>query len=209
MRTYPLSRGFSLIELIVVIGILSVVLSLGSTMFFDITNAGNHSARVLRVEEIANQAFSTLRRDFTQMLSSESAGSTISGEDRETQDDQLAWGMSLANDRVTLPVSTKNPRTNLVEEHSVLYRIGRDGSGSSRLERLQTPLNEMNPDGPVQVVAGGVTAMDLEYHDGVSWRPSWDKRQAPEAVRISLTLMSENYPMEQISRKAAFTLHVD
>ena len=211
LHTHPTNaptKGFSLIELITVVAVLSVVMSLGTTMFFKIMDLGNNSARALRMEEKANNAFATMRRDFTQMLSTDQAGTTIVGEHRKIQDNIFAWGIELEDDRVTLPVSTKNPGTDLVEQWSVLYRIGRDEQGPPRLERLHVPLGQDHNDGAVQVVAEWVTSMNIEYHDGVSWRPSWSQKQAPESVRISLTLMSPNRSNEQIARKTAFTLHV-
>ena len=213
MRLHPTptsarSKGFSLIELLTVIAVLSVVMSLGTSMFFKIMDVGNYSARALRMEEKANNAFATMRRDFTQMLSTAQAGTTISGEHRELQDDVLAWGMKLEDDRVTLPVSTKNPGTDLVEQWSVVYKMGHGEQGTPRLERSQMPLGQGDTDGPIQVVAEWVTALNIEYHDGVSWRPSWNQSQAPQSVRVSLVLMSPNRRTEQIARKSTFTLHV-
>lgn len=202
------TKGFSLIELIVVIAILSVVLSIGTSMFFKIMDVGNYSARALRMEEKVNTVFAKMREDFSWMLSTEQGGMTLSGEHGEVQDDALAWGMKLENDRVTLAVAATDPSADVLEKWSVLYQIGRDEQGQRRLERWQAPLGYDATDGGVEVVAEWVTAMGIEYHDGISWRPSWNKNQAPRAVRISLTLMSPNRPSEQIARKAAFTLHV-
>lgn len=204
--------GFSLIELIVVLALLSVVSTLGLVAFFRVDARWRTDQVRGRLYASADAIFAEMREDFGRVLSSRLSGVPVRGVSNtyvDAREGSRFWHMGFEDDQFILPVESWNPVTGLIERHNVMYQIARD-TGGCRLVRRYGALEEPVPAGAsadLHSAAAEVLALCAEYSDGTSWQRGWNRPDAPRAVRVSLTLMDKNRYYEQISQKAVFTIN--
>ena len=138
-------RGFTLLELLVVMTVLSVVTTIGVTAFIRVTGYWNGASSLARLETGAAAAFESMGDDFAAVLSSRTAPGAFTGVRGGVNGGGAA---ELADDRVTLPVEQVNAATGGRERVLVTYVIDREGAGAARLLRRSVPSTG---------VAGGTT----------------------------------------------------
>jgi len=210
-------HGFSLIELLVVLAVLSVVTTVGTTMFFKINDLWRATSVRGQLEDRVGNTDDQLSRDFGMVLSSTLSGVGLQGIRRVTtipQGDKLS--LSIEDDWFAIPVEEVNLLTGKPERHNAIYRVHRsdenEKSIAGTLGRAVLGLGEPIPDTPENIeameVAAGVLEMRGEYFDGENWRETWSGNGMPEAVRVSLTLVDEARPWEQVSRVLTYPIHV-
>lgn len=199
--------GFSLIEMLVVLAVLSVVTTLGVSAFASITGSYRATQRVFNLEHVAQQVFESVERDCAAVTSAELCGVAVRGERK--MEEQVRYGrVPLENDRLILPISYYNPVQGGVERMMAMYQIER-GAGPARLVRtVQGGYSAEPPGGASTVVAEGVLSIRFEFFDGKTWQQGWDATAHPSAVRCSVTVFDLDRPGEQISRSAAFPIRV-
>lgn len=202
--------GFSLIELITVLALLSVVSTLGLVAFFRVD--ARWRTEQVRLYAAADAIFTEMREDFGSVLSTRLSGVPVHGVTNtyiNAFEGTRFWHLGFEDDQMIFPVESENPATGLPERHNVMYQIVREEDGS-RLVRRYGALNEPVPAGAVADLhnaAVEVLAMCIEFSDGAAWQRGWSSAEAPQAVRVSLTLMDKNRYYEQISQKAVFTIN--
>lgn len=199
-------NGFTLLELLTVIAVLAVVTTIGMRALFRISDLWRLSEIRMNLNARANQTFELMRHDFDQVLSAKLSGVPLRGA-QHLEEKKRFGRVRLENDLIILPVEYVNPLTHSVERQSVMYHINREAATPSLIRTLGA-LDALPPMGARQLVAEGVIAMRLEYHDGAEWMPEWNRAGLPEAVRVNLVLADANRPYEQIARKAVFAIHV-
>ncbi|MBI1319119.1 MAG: prepilin-type N-terminal cleavage/methylation domain-containing protein [Candidatus Hydrogenedens sp.] len=202
------ARGFTLLELIVVLAVLSVVSTLGISAFVSVTSYYNTTARRMALDERARQVFESIQEDCAMMVPSGFAGCSVFSK-RQMEETKRYGRVPLENDQMVLPIAFYNPVTEATNRASVLYAIDRSEAQPRLIRRLEGGFGNPAPQGAEEIVAEGVLAMRIDYFDGKRWLPEWTAAQHPDAIRVSLVLQDLDRPYEQVARKCAFPIQVN
>lgn len=204
MRRVWRSGGFTLIELIVVIGVLAVPATIGTIMLSRITDAWRTESARSDLSARAEYVFSQMRQDVSSAVSAGVSGSAIKGM-VQTAEDERYHRVPLEDDRffipAMLPAADGTP-----QRADVGYYVDRE-DGECRL--MRTVRVSGATDSVPQPVAAGVLAMRVEYAGGQGWQEGWSSGINPDAVRVSLVLLSADRPWEQVVRSSVFPVHVN
>ncbi len=206
-RSYFNPQGFTLLELMVVLTVMSVVSTIGVTGFFKMTDYWNEVMLTTHLNKALTHAFASIATDFDSVLSARVMGSGLRGQQADTEDNVRFWRLSFEDDRITLPVEQYNPIDDARERLVVQYVIERTGEGA-RLTRNVVDAGSATHNGIKTNIASGITGMRVQYFDGRDWRNQWDAVTMPELVRISLSAMDGVRPDRHISRMAVFRIQV-
>lgn len=202
-------RGFTLLELILVVALLSVVTSLGVSIFVKVSDAWDVTHARTEMDARAGYIFSQMGQDFGQMVSHKLAGANIVSESQTAQDKRF-FRIPLRDDRVTIPVQLASQPGQPPQRAEVTYSIDRKDE-TCTLMRSTRVVGAKGP-GTSVAVAEGVLAMGIEYAGktpGSAWQAPWTQAGIPGAVRVNVTLMDPDRIGQQISRKAVFPILVD
>ncbi len=210
--------GFSLVELLVVMAILSVVTALGTRAFFGVTDAWSKTKILKDLDSAADQAFEMMAQDFADTLSSDLSGIPMIGVrgDSESREHRY-FDRMFADDSVILPIQSTGIGEGNLNGGRLMYRVRRE-RGGERLEhtlvRTVGPLTTGSPPvgGLLPVISpdrADVLRLRIEYADAEGqWQPSWRHPELPRAVRVSMTLAHPDQYDRQVARKAVFPIHV-
>lgn len=203
--------GFTLIEILVAITIMSVVTTIGLRMFVLITGQWREQRSMTYLNTQANNAFREIERDLTDALSAEISGVAIRGYD-ETKSGQGFNAAPDQSDRIVIPVQGAAKQSSLANAWSVQYRLAEDSEGKNVLYRSVGKLGTENPSNGRQTYMpdANVVRFDITYATGGDenpWVSSWNSDMNPKAVRVSMTISDPEYPFRQISRKEVYTVH--
>jgi len=209
--------GFTLIELLTVMALLSVVTSIGVTMFFRISDLWRETALRTDLGQNAQSALEIIRNDFGQTLSPERADADFAATDESyafTSPDSPYWRQHIENDSLVFPVAIPNYVLKQRELRRIRYAVDRSGI-THRLMRQVLPLHgDTEPENFSAVaVADGVIGFNVECQIDGAWVNALplngDAPMPPSQIRISLSLQDPDHPTEQVSRMAVFPLHVE
>jgi prepilin-type N-terminal cleavage/methylation domain-containing protein len=216
MNTHPMkndvSRGFSLIEVLVAIALLSVVTTIGVRTFSLLTTTWKETQALAGLEDSAGIAFREIRKDLSDTLSAELSGVSIIGIDQFVNPKQGHNQAADEDDRLIIPVQGTKVEEMLERTRSIQYRVEREG-GRASLVRTRGALGDKNPSlGKFDFIPlVDVVRFDVTYATGKSespWVAEWSSNELPRAVRVSMTLADPNNKFRQISRKQIFAIHV-
>lgn len=206
MKRNPNSSGFTLFELLVVLAVMSVVSTIGVTVYARITDVWRVSAMRMELGATAEDIFRSIRLDMNNVVSSQRTGQAIRGVDVLSEKD-VYRRVPLDNDYVVLPI-LQTGTNGATERLAIKYHINREG-GADALTRTLGPMDGSAPGGASQVIAANVLALDVEYLSDGTWQTAWSGTQQPEAVRVNITLTGSNqWRSEQITRSAVFPVYV-
>lgn len=197
------THGFTLLELLTVLGVLSVVTAIGIRAFFAVSDGWKTISIRSALDVRAITIMESLRHDFDQVLSPFRSGVSLKGFEGTTQSSTGNFD----SDGVAFPIEYVNPLTGQVERAMVAFELSRQGSPV--LERVVHALDAPPTTGNRAIVGEGAMAMRIEFNDGMTWVRGWDDVRLPKAVRVSLVLQDADRPWEQISRTAVFTIFVE
>jgi type II secretion system protein J len=206
VKTTRSRGGFTLLELLVVIGLMGVVSTLGTTFFFSMTDAWNATRQRTDLDAQADNAFDAMRKDFQQIVSPRLAGVPLSAVDRLNQNEKRFWNQALGDDEMSFPVLAPVGDGDAVRCARVRYYVDR-GAEQSALVREVNDFGQPDEKAIRVAAAPNVVWMDLEFLSGGQWAASWDKPGLPDAVRVNLTLLNPD-SLEQVTRKAVFPVRV-
>jgi prepilin-type N-terminal cleavage/methylation domain-containing protein len=205
------SAGFSLFEIIVAMGILSVVTTIGATAFIGMTGAWRDTRTLAEMDAAANTAFESIERDVLALLPPALSNTPLRGLESTAEDNRFLQ-ITLADDQLVLPVLMEDTN-GLGEPRSVMYRVlrGSDTDGN-RLLRVVGPLGDEYPQSVSSDIISRfeVIALRFEFsdHGAGGWATGWAGDTLPRAIRVSMTLKSRSQHHLQLSRKAVFTVPV-
>ncbi len=212
MKRPQQNRGFSLMELILSIGILGVVSTLGISILTQVYSLWGETSVQARLNENAEQAFNTLRTDLAEVLPSYLATRPLRGVSTLLHDDdERYWGITFHDDRVIFPafVPQSNAEGTSPTPALVMYHVDRM---SGALVRTTGNLDAEFPEGARSAEAEGVLHFLIEYMDAEEgrgiWETSWTDEKHPAALRVTLVLQDPDRPLEQVARKAVIPVHV-
>ena len=228
-------RGFTLLELLVVLSILGVVSTIGVTMLFRIMDHWDRTTRTMALELLAGDALNAIREDCARTLSSKSSGGEFKYSRGQAEYEYPFGTVRCDNDQMALPVTERNLRSREWIRDGITYSVDWNGGKMPRLRRTRTEGNSSWH----QTVAEGVIGMRIERYDGTEWvtgsmqtsrhwteengmiAMSLESRDAkmpvdgpmvtplPKMLRVSLTLMDPARPDITVTRTATFNLHVN
>ncbi len=208
MRRRTHGTGFSLLELMVVIALMSVVTTIGLGVFIRVSDLWGETVKRTDLHTDASRIFERMRDDFDHVVSARLSGVPLTGEERLDAKNRYKL-VQLESDRIVLPVEqAAGPDTPQVQRVGVQYQIDRSGPAPV-LVRTVGELGASPPAGARMEIAEGVLSLRFEYHDGAEWRAEWHEALLPEAVRVSMVLQDSERAWEQIARKAVYTIRVD
>ena len=211
-RCYRRRAGFTLLEVLVVLTILGVVSTLGTSAFVTVTSAWNERKALAELDAQAEEAFDTIRRDLADALSYELSSVAITGRSRDAVDTDTVPAAHNADDSVSIPVQGAAAGRTRQEAAMVAYSVDR-GAAEGSLIRTAGSLDDNFPTtGRQEVIPRAHTvAFRAEYLSDDPdrlWETEWHGPGHPKALRISLTLEHPDRPDLQISRKAVIRVHV-
>jgi len=198
-------NGFSLVEMIVAIGLLAILTSIGTVMFFRMSDLWARGRLRVHLDAVAEMALAELRDDCAEIIPSATAGQALQGIEGEVKD-QVLWA-NVPDDKVVLPVLS----TGMMGRRSaaaVSYHIDREANA---LVRTANDPRAETPSPSRAVVTEGIAGLCIEYATGSAtepWVRSWSESRHPEAIRVSVLVVDKDQPSEQVSRKAVFPIHV-
>lgn len=198
MRMHGPHRGFSLLELIIAIGIMGVVTTAGMAMFFRLFDGWQANAAGAELDYTALQVFASMRSDLAQTARSEVSASPLKTQYRHVQNNSSGYSGLLANDRLELTVLTGSPPA----LQTVVYEVDR-----SRHALTRTVAKKAEGGGERAIVAEGVVHFRVECAgpDG-AWRNGWAETEAPRLVRASLVVRHPERPSAELGRTVLFAV---
>ncbi len=203
------TKGFTLLELTVVLVITSVAAGMGVTGLFRMTTYWNDLQAATRLNHEITQAFAALADDLEHVLSPQVSTVAFQGERRNTRNTIHHWRIAFEDDMMSFPIEVFNPITQQRNRMIVRYAIAR-GDGAPRLARFVSAYSEDGPTGmgSGSFVAQNISAMRINYFDGTAWRDEWDGPEAPRLVRVSLSVIDDYRPDRQLARTATFPVRI-
>lgn len=201
-------RGFTLLELMMVLAILSVVSTLGATAFFRMTSLWRDTSASMDLNAKCVDVFNMMRNDAERILSAQRSGYAITGVDALEEEATLNRHYP-ENDEVILPIQQRRMGKGPWEQLAVRYSIDRADAQNPKLVRSVGPNDGSVPTHAAQILAEAVVSMNITYLDGEKgWVEQWSAAHHPKALRVSLAIGTVNRPGEHISREAVFPIHV-
>lgn len=201
-------RGFTLIEILVVLAVLGVVSTIGFTAFFNVAGAWRLSTFRLDLGRTAEAALDAIEADINHLASSRRTGHALKGIDVLNEQVKYQGMVRLEDDRLILPL-IRSGREGKTERLAVQYQVDRESGSDFVLYRTFGKLDGSTPEGARTPIAEGVLTFEIQYLDGGTWHDQWDADHHPEGVRVSMTVMGPRpRTQEQISRSAFFPIHV-
>ena len=208
MKNRNKRHGFTLLELLTVLAVLSVVTTIGVQAFFKMTSVWADTSTGMEVNAKSVDIFNTIRQDFERVASAKRTGQSIQGVDRLETEKQINRHMP-QDDRLIIPIYQRNQGDGPWEQLSVMYHIDRE-NGAPSLQRsfVQNDGSELKT-GSSQLIGERILAMNIEYLNSENtWDKEWSRPESPAAVRVSLTIGLKNRPSKHVSREAVFPIHV-
>lgn len=196
------SRGFTLVEMLVVISIIGVVSTLGISIFFRITDRWADTRDRFVLDQIADQMFDELRRDFADIVSPKLCGAPLTGVSSD-----IRTAVELANDTISFPMLAPDADG---RRHPALvtYLVGeRKKDKSGALVRQMISLDAPSATPASLELTQGVLRLRFEYlgADGVCKR-EWTAQELPLTVRASIVLTNPEVARGQVARKMEFPI---
>lgn len=198
-------RGFTLLELLVVLSILGVVSTIGVTMLFRIMDHWDRTTRTMVLELLAGNALNAIREDCARTLSSKTSGGGFKYSRSQAEYEYPFGVVRCDNDQMTLPVAERNLLSGEWTRKNVSYSVDWNGGKMPRLMRTTTEGDSAFG----MTVAEGVIGMRIELHDDREWVRGSMNTPLPKILRVSLTMMDPARPDITVTRTATFNLHVN
>jgi prepilin-type N-terminal cleavage/methylation domain-containing protein len=204
-------KGFSLLELLIVIALMSVVMTIGAQSFVLLTGKWQETKKMSELETHADVAFNNLEQDIADTLSAELSHVSILGINQEAKG--RGWNTEAdADDRLIIPVQGARDNSILKKARSIQYQVIREND-QGFLTASTGALGDKNPSGARRRIIpnADVVRFDVSYATGDPsnpWKDEWSEDELPRAVRVSMTLADPYNPTLQISRKEVYAVHV-
>jgi type II secretion system protein J len=205
------ARAFTLIEVLLAVGIFAIVLFAINTVFFSALKLERATSRVVDARLPLNQAFAILQRDLQgavpPMTNSYllprnfTTGGGRSGGLGSSQAGSLEFYTT------TGTLSDESPWSDLQKvRYELVPAADRATAKGQDLVRVITRniLATTTEEESEQFLVGDVESVEFQCYNGTDWRNTWDTSASdvglPQAVRIRIQLAAEN-PTAKLSRE--------
>ena len=193
MKGAPVGRsryGFTLLEVLIVIGLVSALLGSMFTFMFNMLSSRDRALRYSAQQLAATTLIERVSADLmTCVVSDAEAGSGVQGDTQRLRILTRSVAASLAERGVSDPAVLGDLQ---ITEYT--FNESRQQIKASR-RFVQTNTNDRISEAPL---GGSVYKVRFRYHDGTSWRDTFDSRsygQLPLAVEIAIWF--EPWPGEE------------
>jgi general secretion pathway protein J len=194
ITTHRASRGFTLIEMMLAIGVMALILAMLAGSFSTIAHSKVHAEGRLMVDREGRALLWQLTKELRNAVYTpySSSNTALFG------NGHMSGGVAV--DTLTLSTFSGGHRralTGMTPETIVTYNLtaNPDQQGWFVLNRSQqSGLLTSNPAPQVTVLANNVLSLHFRYFDGEKWGESWDSpslprgRQLPVAVAIQVQM---------------------
>ncbi len=207
------SYGFSLMEVIVSIAIMSIISTVGVSMFIKVTDAWRTANSRTELYRTGDRVLEQIRDDVSRMVSSDMSGVSVIGSARYYVEENSAsplWRLRREDDKITLPVEVPVDGIGNTRRFLVHYEIDHE-TVPPVLVRYMTPFGVYTPDNEGSILLESVLSLRIEYleqdaspDDRSAWVTQWDTAHNPHAIRVSLVMSNPHRLDEQISRQATY-----
>jgi type II secretion system protein J len=199
-RLTPHAPGFTLIELILAIGIAAVVLIAVNAAFFTAVHLSSDTADMVDAASPVDAAMAFIRRDLECSVTPTNGTSKILSGGFRAGDNLTSVGVS---DPVAVEMFTATGATSDSAPWGDIQRVtyelksAIDPSGGRGLYRSVTRnlLAVTTPDVTEQLMLNGVASMKFSCFDGTQWNDTWDttdpnafNTNLPVAVRVDIKM---------------------
>jgi general secretion pathway protein J len=190
-------RAFTLIEMILAIGVCSIVVLAINTAFFSALRLREHTTAVVEEALPVQQALVTMRRDLQCAMQ---PGGVMSGDFKVGGVTSLGSGESVAIEFCTATGALReNEPWGDVQRvtYQLRQRMGSDSSGGDLIRSVTRNLLATLSSAPdEQRLMGNVESLEFTCYDGSQWLDTWDTSltttNLPVAVRVRIQLATEN-----------------
>lgn len=191
-------RGFTLVEVIMVLAVMGVATSMGISIFYKAIDAWSVAQTKTNLDAKADRIFSSIRQDVAEVASANVTGASF----RVAK--MPPMGDSGESDALTVPVLSSANNKSLTD---VTYRRVHKESVSFLARIVGDAKREPTENDKVE---DGVLAVRFEFLPGGGdiWQADWTQPGLPAAVRVSLLLNDADRPYVKVSRKAVFPVRV-
>jgi type II secretion system protein J len=201
------TRAFTLIEVLVSVGIFAIVLSAISAVFFSALKLRSKSTELVDNALPAEHALAILRKDLANIVP---PGGKFFGQLQTTQSStnatsQVSGGLPMN----TLP-GQSSPQfyttTGVVDEYStfgevqqVSYQLVASTNGGIGRDLFRTATRNLLPvtqtDADQESILSGVESIFFSFNDGTTWKDTWDSTtetlKLPRAIRVQIAMATE------------------
>ena len=193
-RTHRTPRGFTLIEMMLAIGVLALILAMLASSFSAVSHSKVHAEGRLMVDREGRALLWQMTKEITNTVQTPYAPSNVA----------LFGGGHMGGGRAidTITMSTfsgghRRAITGMTPETIVTYNLtpNPEQQGWYMLQRSQqSGLMTSSASSQTTVLANNVLSMHIRYFDGQKWEESWDTsslprgRQLPVAVAIQIEM---------------------
>lgn len=200
-------QGFTLIELIVVLGIMGVVTTLATSVFIQMNSSWAEIRSDADFEIKANNIFDEFRRDADQAIPQSVTHVPLAVTNDQYRGASEAFFNAFFNsDTLEFPAYVPLGPQGLLRPGRVRYFLDRQ-SGAPSLIRQVLTLDGESVVGQ-QNVGTGVYGFDVQFPaaDGRGWTNDWTGNRAPSFVRVSILLIDDRDATEQVARTAVIRI---
>jgi prepilin-type N-terminal cleavage/methylation domain-containing protein len=204
----PSNSGFTILELLVVLGIMAIVTGIGTVAFVKMTDYWSGLRLRTELDRNSEMAFRSIGSDIESIIASSLSAETVTGTTGTTKSDQF-FEILLADDTLSIPILAQNAEGKSVPV-VVTYSVNREDNANPLLVRSQRAIGAGDEPGPELTIAPGVLQFRVEFTaNGTDWDSEWSENAYPAAIRVSLNMAAPGDPLrEQIARVHVFPVHV-
>src|SRR6266516_2375156 len=188
-----LARGFTLIEVLIAVGIFAIVLAAINTVFYSALRLRNRSAAAFDQALPVQQSLTVIKRDLANLVI---PGGTLSGALQTTTLTNAVAGHASPDFYTSAGLMDNTVPWADIERVSYLLVDSTNRAPGMDLYRAVTRnLLSQTQDPPVQQrLMGGVQEIVFFFYDGNQWLESWDsaaQTNLPLAIKVQLQLASQ------------------